>query len=314
MGVFYTEIGLFFEDFHKYYDGIDKVISNDLWRYFNLKENSSYALTKLYESEPDDDSQEYNFIEITGEKPDFEYSFIISNLNKGNILTKIPDNYRAFIFSNFDRFGELKGFLTIEKIDKKLMDFENEFKRKKWFSEFLSLLEFELFQLQMNLNIDSSEIHNLIIQYKFSEVRILILAIISNYEVIFEKEISLFLKRNSNKYNLYNLKEYNSLNNQIQLEDKRNSQLWFIVGVNFANGKIFDFIDEDLSASKIATELGNKNYRPYITESLSVNYTSKNIFSNLSKTNYIIDYFNSNKMEIDKRFLNKVVKSVPNQY
>jgi hypothetical protein len=80
----------------------------------------------------------------------------------------------------------------------------------------------------------------------------------------------------------------------IKSKEHRN---WFKVGLLFANGKMDKLVSKHKrnlnmpNFTAIATELGNKSFRPYISETIGgTNTNDKNIFSSNFKVAYIIDY------------------------
>lgn len=92
---------------------------------------------------------------------------------------------------------------------------------------------------------------------------------------------------------------------EIELSNQSNdsSKLWFKVGVLFANGKIEKLYNLTNSFSQVAIELGNKNYRPYISESWgNTNIGNKNIFSNKKRVEIIKEYCLDNNIELSESF------------
>ena len=84
-------------------------------------------------------------------------------------------------------------------------------------------------------------------------------------------------------------------------------KLWFQVAMFFASGEIdmlFKKYKKGTMAnySAIARELGNKNYRPYISDSFNGNKTDKNIFSNKKKYTIVIRYCKSNDIHVEQSF------------
>ena len=79
-----------------------------------------------------------------------------------------------------------------------------------------------------------------------------------------------------------------------------------------AEGKI-PLVQKDIpiSSTHLAKHLGNKNYRPYITDSVSdINKNSdKNIFNYPNKLIEIKDYCNESRIEICESFL-KIIDSI----
>ncbi|MEQ9063913.1 MAG: hypothetical protein RIE58_07035 [Vicingaceae bacterium] len=116
---------------------------------------------------------------------------------------------------------------------------------------------------------------------------ILINSLNSVYESFhFSKDILEPLYKSENDYKKY-LKQY-----------------WFIVGLNFASGKIQELMKEcNDNASLVARKLGNQNYRPYITDSIQDTKASdKNIFRNSHKLSSIIEYCEINKIPVIDKF------------
>lgn len=94
-------------------------------------------------------------------------------------------------------------------------------------------------------------------------------------------------------------------------DDKKTNRIWFRVGLLFANGKMDNLIAKHktgtmTNSTAIANELGNKNFRPYISESISgTNINDKNIFSNQEKISFIVKYCESNGIPIADSFMNR---------
>jgi hypothetical protein len=121
-----------------------------------------------------------------------------------------------------------------------------------------------------------------------------------------------WLKSNSVKEKNHNSK--GEINNAIQMQNKtisdeiKQSRIWFKVGLLFANGEMDKLIDKHNkdntpNFSAIAKELGDFNFRPYISESISgTNNNDKNIFSNLDKINFITAYCENNGIVIVDSF------------
>jgi hypothetical protein len=92
--------------------------------------------------------------------------------------------------------------------------------------------------------------------------------------------------------------------------------LWFEVGLLFADGRmdqlLLKFKEEGSMAnySAIARELGNKSYRPYISESVNnSNSTDKNIFSKKEKYELIIEHCNYNNITVVESFRKRIEKA-----
>ena len=100
-------------------------------------------------------------------------------------------------------------------------------------------------------------------------------------------------------------KEPISLNDSNEILQNR---IWFKVGLHFANGDMDYLIKKHTkNCSSIARELGNKNFRPYISESLSgTNINNKNIFSSEKKTNSIISYCKSKGITVVDSFHERI--------
>lgn len=108
---------------------------------------------------------------------------------------------------------------------------------------------------------------------------------------------------------LKTLKENLTDNSLPQPKDKT---LWFTVGLQFANGNIQRLYKESHSGSEIATHLGNKSYRPYITDTLGNQRTSdKNIYSSFKKMKTINDYCIKNNISICDDFKDAYGKIQP---
>lgn len=95
--------------------------------------------------------------------------------------------------------------------------------------------------------------------------------------------------------------------NEIQSNDFEN-RIWFKVGLLWANGQMTNLLSKHRSnCTKIAKELGNSSYRPYISESLSnTNDTDKNIFKSPDKIQVIRKYCTENKIEMSEEFTRRI--------
>lgn len=95
-------------------------------------------------------------------------------------------------------------------------------------------------------------------------------------------------------------------------KDPKESRLWFKVGILFANGDMDKLLIKHkvgtmANYSAIASELGDKSLRPYISQSLSFsNSTDKNIFSKKAKIDYIISYCKSKSITVVDSFYKRV--------
>ncbi|MEG1388573.1 MAG: hypothetical protein RSC72_15090 [Algoriella sp.] len=97
----------------------------------------------------------------------------------------------------------------------------------------------------------------------------------------------------------------------IPKENKHLSKNWFKIGVKFATGEVQKIYKENnCVATQTAMQLGNKNLRPYISESISnTNFNDKNIFSRKQKDiDLIINYCNENSLTICDDFNNKLLQ------
>ena len=98
----------------------------------------------------------------------------------------------------------------------------------------------------------------------------------------------------------------------INIEKINIDSLWFKVGLFFANGQISQLIENYKNFTMpnftaISKELGNINYRPYISESINdTNISDKNIFSNNRKVQTIIKYCEINNIIISDDFKNRI--------
>ena len=114
-------------------------------------------------------------------------------------------------------------------------------------------------------------------------------------------------------------------NEQLKDEDinditapKKNKEdtLWFKVGLLFANGKMDDILKKNSvngqpNFRETSRELKNLNYRPYISESYSgSNIKDKNIFSNIEKVDFIINYCKNHNITVVQSFSDRVNNSV----
>lgn len=85
---------------------------------------------------------------------------------------------------------------------------------------------------------------------------------------------------------------------------------WFKIGLLFANGKMKELLESNNNNStKVAELLGNKNYRPFISESIGYNEASdKNIFNSFDKMNKIISYCKEQNINVIPEFSQRLPK------
>ena len=82
-------------------------------------------------------------------------------------------------------------------------------------------------------------------------------------------------------------------------------EYWFIIGIKFATGEMDKVYKKNQNnATQTAKELGNKNYRPYISDTYgnSNKVSNKNLFSSRSKMIAIIDYCEENNLTVTPYF------------
>lgn len=81
-------------------------------------------------------------------------------------------------------------------------------------------------------------------------------------------------------------------------------EYWFIVGVAFAKGEIEQMRQEQISYTKMAVKLGNRSFRPYISETVSNGTKSnKNIFSRKdADIQSILSYCERNNIKVVDSF------------
>jgi hypothetical protein len=96
------------------------------------------------------------------------------------------------------------------------------------------------------------------------------------------------------------------------LSNPTSNRLWFKVGLFIANGQISQLLLKHKKGAMsnytaIAKELGEKNYRPYISESINNTTTNnKNIFSDKKKVEEILKYCEINNIIISDDFKNRI--------
>jgi hypothetical protein len=92
-------------------------------------------------------------------------------------------------------------------------------------------------------------------------------------------------------------------------------KLWFKIGLSFATGEMETLIVKHSTANTpnctaIAKELGNKHFRPYISESISKSSASdKNIFSSPRKLSLIYKHCTELDLQMTENFI-KLVNSL----
>jgi hypothetical protein len=122
------------------------------------------------------------------------------------------------------------------------------------------------------------------------------------------KEIEFNLKKNNIQIPLGESLDPNKLNTDEVEIFKNKNKYWFKVGVFFATGEIDKILkSNNYNFAQTAKQLGNKNFRPFISE--SYNNTSKgnkNIFSNRQRIKEIVEYCNHENIPINENFLSKL--------
>ncbi|OWW24062.1 hypothetical protein B4Q04_18335 [Zobellia sp. OII3] len=99
------------------------------------------------------------------------------------------------------------------------------------------------------------------------------------------------------------------LNSSVNKAKDEKDEYWFIIGVKFATGEINQLLqDNEGNASKTAKELGNANYRPYISETTSDTnkISSKNIYNSRNKMTKIIEHCKNKNLEVTSDFVNRL--------
>lgn len=109
-----------------------------------------------------------------------------------------------------------------------------------------------------------------------------------------------------------NQKSLDSTNTQKEIKVYKKT-IWFKIGVMFANGEMDKLLQEfDGNGTQVAKNLGNKNYRPFITESIGVKKktSDKSIFADESKMKKIISHCEKNNIPIVQSFLDNILKNL----
>ena len=111
-----------------------------------------------------------------------------------------------------------------------------------------------------------------------------------------------------NKYLKNKLSQIYINKSNAKIEDDYKKRLWFKVGLLFATGKIdMNINNHNESSNQLAIKLGNKNFRPYISESLSrTNTKDKNIFSNNKKLLMIYKHCEENNIKVVDKFIDSI--------
>ena len=108
------------------------------------------------------------------------------------------------------------------------------------------------------------------------------------------------------------LKWLSNLNEDLGKDKKLLELKWFKVGLLFANGEMDSLFEKHKSGdtpnfTAVARELGDKNLRPYISESYSgTNETDKNIFINKDKVEKILNYCKTNNINVLETFNERI--------
>lgn len=136
---------------------------------------------------------------------------------------------------------------------------------------------------------------------KISSFRNYLNSKLSNYKILIKDFIE--------DQNIKNQKKNNE-----KLKDIKEN-MWFRVGVKFANGEIYELNKQKLSFRKISEILfDNPKYSNYISTSFSDSVDSdKNIFRNIEKMNAIYNYCQENNIKIHEYFIKKYQKLFSNE-
>ena len=98
----------------------------------------------------------------------------------------------------------------------------------------------------------------------------------------------------------------------IDATEIKQNRIWFKVGLLFANGEMDELKSKHTkgkvtNSTAIANELGNKNFRPYISESIyGTNQNDKNIFASNDKTTFITTYCENNGITVVDSFRSRI--------
>ena len=219
-----------------------------------------------------------------------------------------------------------------------LAGIEFEYPKKKCLStsEFTEYLQMTYFSIEQNIEstcdyIESNHLSN----RRFENLKRISKQLIEMQTIIANDLFKLGSTRNNEFEDFYNdiiydisntnliqnpnNKQLNDFNNYIaeirnlstpQLKPKNNHEqtLWFRVGLLFATGEIEKLIEiYSSNATQISISLGNKSFRPYITESISKSTVgNKNIFSNRNKMQKITDYCKKHNIIVTPEFLKEL--------
>ncbi|MNK96250.1 hypothetical protein D3C87_1165200 [compost metagenome] len=134
------------------------------------------------------------------------------------------------------------------------------------------------------------------------------------------KEVSILLNYRSHEFREFETTEYSEyritisdITNKsligtkqeaIQKNESYKDQIWFVVGLKFATGEMYDLLkSNNQNFTKTAILLGNKNFRPFISETKNNSTTNnKNIYSNKEKLRKIYDHCMENNIKIHTDF------------
>ncbi len=227
------------------------------------------------------------------------------NLTHHDITKKINDAfYRVESFMNgrlneYLYFGFNDAFtkLFFESQKAENCNIEND----ELISDYWSLL------YQIDIDIDKGE---------FNNVNIL------NNEMFNKelKEVSILLNYRSHEFGEFETTEYSeyrvtisditnksligTTKDAIQKNDSYKNQIWFVVGLKFATGEMYDLLkSNNQNFTKTAKLLGNKNFRPFISETKNNSSKSnKNIYSSKEKIRKIYIHCIENQIEMHKDF------------
>jgi hypothetical protein len=93
-------------------------------------------------------------------------------------------------------------------------------------------------------------------------------------------------------------------------------EMWFLTGLELANGKAYQYRDDKLSYRDIAEKLGfKKTDQNYFSQSIgSVSKDTKNVFNHMDRLREIIAYCKLKNIDIYPKFLKECTYKHPNEF
>ena len=238
-----------------------------------------------------EDKEKNIFVVLNDVSPFFD--LIVEDFESNNVFYKYIYSYQSSDLIKKQKINNIIDGL------KKTLDYNLDFHNASIFRNMYLEMDNDFYKLAYTREFSSAYIYYCV-TYKLMSI----------YDYIYDKFYS-FIEKKNKFDDFYSLKYKEFIKNTPKVKPKMDfdeNANWFVIGKDFANGKIFDLYEKGNSFRQIAIELYNKeSLRNFISESFSTNPTNLNkaILKDRLRLEKIIEYFESNDLIIDERFKSK---------